>query len=42
MLKGIRLAIKNAEVTQDFARHMDGVEGVSTSEFADAVCKYMK
>ena len=42
LLKGIRLAIKNAEVTQDFARHMEGVEGLSTSEFADAICKHMK
>jgi isocitrate dehydrogenase len=42
LLKGIRLAIKNAEVTQDFARHMDNIEGLSTSEFADAICKHMK
>ena len=42
LLNGIRLAIKNAEVTQDFARHMDNVEGLSTSEFADAICKHMR
>ena len=42
LLNGIRLAIKNAEVTQDFARHMDDVDGLSTSGFADAICKHIR
>ena len=42
LLKGIRLAIKHSEVTQDFARHLDDVDGLSTSEFADAICKHMR
>lgn len=42
LLNGMRLAIKNAEVTQDFARHMDNIEGLSTSAFADAICKHMR
>ena len=42
LVKGIRLAIKNGKVTQDFARHMDGIEGLSTSDFADAICHHMR
>lgn len=42
LIKGIRLAIKNGKVTQDFARHMDGIEGLSTSDFADAICHHMR
>ena len=42
LINGMRLAIKNAEVTQDFARHMDDVEGLSTSDFAKAICKHIR
>ena len=39
--KGMRNAILQHLVTQDFARHMDGVEALSTSDFAKAVCDQM-
>lgn len=41
IIKGISLAISNAQVTQDFARHMDGVESLTTSDFAKAICDHM-
>lgn len=42
LINGMRLAIKHQEVTQDFARHMDNVEGLSTSDFAKAICKHIR
>ena len=39
--KGITGAIKNKQVTYDFARMMDGATKVSSSEFADAIIAHM-
>ncbi|MCP8352609.1 NADP-dependent isocitrate dehydrogenase [Candidatus Synchoanobacter obligatus] len=42
LIQGMRLSLKAKEVTQDFARHMEGVEGLSTSDFAQAICRHMR
>ena len=39
--KGITGAIKNKQVTYDFARMMDGANKVSSSEFGDAIVAHM-
>lgn len=42
LYKGVSKAIKKGLVTQDFARHLDGIDSLTTSEFAEAICKNMK
>ena len=39
--KGIKLCIKNKQVTYDFARQMDDVTPIGTSEYADAIISNM-
>lgn len=41
VLEGIRGAIANQEVTQDFTRHMKDVKPLTTSEFGEAICRHM-
>lgn len=41
ILKGIQEAILHKEVTYDFARSMDHAKEVSTSEFGEAIIRYM-
>lgn len=41
IIKGVTKAIEKKMVTQDFARHMDGVEALSTMDFAKSICAHM-
>lgn len=41
IIKGMRNAILKQQVTQDFSRHMENVEALSTSDFAKAICDKM-
>lgn len=41
VIQGMQSAISQKKVTQDFSRHMEGVEALSTQDFANAICELM-